>query len=175
MSSPVRTEQVSAQASTVLRMVNFLTGMAGSALVGVVLWALLPRGVVLTRAIRSQNFRGEPLYDTWELRNNSALPIKLTSVAVMSALTYDEGKDRFGHVELTAANESEFAVALRLDDDISEMTRQERETPWKGLVIPPGDTLESKVLNNTNLVIKYRRPGVTGLLERRTITIQGNV
>jgi hypothetical protein len=156
-------------------MENFLTGMAGSALVGIVLWALLPRGVVLTRAIRRHNFLGEPLYDTWELRNDSALPIKLTSVAVMSTLTYDETKDRFDHVELTADNESKFAVELRLDDDISEIGRQERETPWMGLIIPPGDTLEAKVLNNTDLVIKYRRPGVTGLLERRKVTIKGNV
>lgn len=46
----------------------------------------------------------------------------------------------------TADNESKCAVELRLDEDISEIGRQERETPWKGLVISPGDTLEAKVL-----------------------------
>lgn len=43
----------------------------------------------------------------------------------------------------------------------------------EGTLIPPGDTMEARVPNNTNLVIRYRRPGITGVLERRSITIQG--
>jgi hypothetical protein len=154
---------------------DFLIGMGASAVVGMVLWALLPRGVVLTRAMRTQNWRGETLYDTWQLKNNSSLPIRLTSVTVTSPSTYNASRNRVEGVPLTPQNQDGFGISLRFDDDITELTREDIDKPWNRVIIPPGDTLQASVPNNTNLRIKYRRAGVMGVLERRNMRVQGNV
>jgi hypothetical protein len=68
-------------------MADVLIGAVVSVLTGVGLWAVLPRGVVLTRSPSQQ----EP--GTWELHNDSALPVRLTSVTVEGTLTYNEEAD----------------------------------------------------------------------------------
>ena len=50
--------------------------------VGVVLWALLPRGVVFTRSFPAKTADGQILVDTWKIQNASSLPIRITSVAI---------------------------------------------------------------------------------------------
>ncbi|KGN29454.1 hypothetical protein N802_13635 [Knoellia sinensis KCTC 19936] len=141
---------------------------------GVLLWAVLPRGVVLTRSARTEDWRGEPVYDTWALRNESAVPIRLTSVAVRSPDTLD-AKGRFEYVELNDDNADALAVALCFDDAYLETTRGENAQAWKGIEVPPGDTLQAKVDLNRDLRIRYRRTGPTGVFERRQVLIHGHI
>ena len=71
---------------------DLLVGVAASTLVGIALWLLLPRGVVLTRQMRTTDWRGEPLYDTWVLRNDSAVAARLLRVQVTSSTMYDDAR-----------------------------------------------------------------------------------
>ncbi len=61
-----------------------------SVLVGIGLWAFLPRGAILVRSPRVD------LHDTWEIENASAVPVRLRSVKVTSAISaWDEKRERF--------------------------------------------------------------------------------
>lgn len=142
---------------------------------GLGLWAVLPRGVVLTRSVRAQNFSGDALYDTWDLKNDSALPVRVTSVAVMGPHTYDDSQGKLNWVELPPDADGEEGVALHFDDSVTEMKRLDQKRHWSGTQIPPGDTLGARVLNNRDLRIRYRRAGVFGVLERREVRIHGGV
>ncbi len=140
---------------------------------GVGLWSFLPRGVVLTRETRLKDSQGNPLYDTWEVRNNSALPARLTSVSVTSPATFNEQTGEIEDLELPCSEGSVHGVGLSLDDDSSDIRRFDNETPWNEVVVQPGDTLQACISNNTSLTINYRRAGWMGLLERRSLTIHG--
>ena len=83
---------------------------------GIGLWTVLPRGVVLTRSTRTIDWRGEAVCDTWELRNESALYIQLTSVTVMGVSTIDEVSGHLRFVELTPDNERVLGVYLTFVD-----------------------------------------------------------
>ncbi len=45
------------------------------------LWVVLPRGVVLVKSQLTRNFDGDPIYDMWTIQNDSALPVRIVSVA----------------------------------------------------------------------------------------------
>lgn len=131
---------------------------------GILLWMFLPRGVVLTRAVRMYDSAGELLDDTWGLKNDSPLPVRLTSVRViMPGYEGELGPD--GH-EL---------VWLTFDDETTEIAREDGRTPWSKTVILPGDTLTAAISNNTTLRIQYRRAGWSGVFERRRLEIHGAV
>jgi hypothetical protein len=147
-------------------------GAIMSILTGLALWLVLPRGVVLTRSVRAEDFRGRPMYDTWELRNASALPVRITSVTVLGPHTYDSRRDKIIAVEFNNS-EDEHGVQLRFDDATLDTVRTDRGLPWRGLEVPPGDTLEAKVLNNRALRIRYRRAGWSGVFERREVSVHG--
>jgi hypothetical protein len=66
---------------------DFIVGALASALTGVGLWAVLPRGAALTRAIRTTDWDGQPLPDTWTIKNDSPISIELTSVTWRGADT----------------------------------------------------------------------------------------
>jgi hypothetical protein len=148
---------------------EILIGAAVSVLTGFGLWAVLPRGVVLTRSERSD------AYDTWELRNDSPLPVMIRSVTVVGVATYDDETGKFADVEMPAVIEGVHfhGAALEFVDDVLNITRMDRQQPWRGQVVPPGDRLEARVLANTTLRIMYRRAGRLGVFERREITIDG--
>lgn len=131
---------------------------------GVLVWALLPRGVVLTRAVRTENLKGERLYDTWELKNDSPLPVRLTSVRlVMPGYEGDLPWD------------GQHGVILTLDDETAEIARADWQRPWNKVVVEPGDTLQAVAEVNTSLFIEYRRAGWFGVFERRRLAIHGAV
>jgi hypothetical protein len=90
--------------------VEVVIGAALSALAALGLWAVLPRGVVLTRSGRGH----EGIQNVWELRNNSALPVRITSVKVMGAITYNEETDKIDEIELPPGVPTRRQVLRRL-------------------------------------------------------------
>jgi hypothetical protein len=151
---------------------DVLIGAVVSVVTALGLWAVLPRGVVLTREARAQDLRGEQLLDTWTLRNSSSLPIRITSVTVASPETYDANQDKILEVELPVLD-GDGGVLLAFDDHVLETRRVEQNQPWRRLEVPPGDTLQATVMTNRTLRIKYRRAGFFGILERREVSIHG--
>lgn len=157
-------------------MSELLVGSLVSVLTSVALWALLPRGIVLTRSVRSQDFRGQPMTDTWELRNDSALPIRIVSVTVCGPHTYDHSRNKIAEIDLPIfEGRGKEGASLVFDDETLEIRRTDTARSWRGIEIPPGDTLEAVVENNRTLRIRYRRAGRFGIMERREISIHGYV
>lgn len=142
-----------------------------SIVVGVALWALLPRGVVLTRCFPATTADGRILVDTWRIKNESALPIRITSVTVRGLSTINPQTEEIERVDLGPDDAESVGATLHLDDEVSEIRRLDRPIPWKEIVVQPGDTMKAHVLNNTDLRIAYRRAGWLGVFERRVITI----
>lgn len=152
---------------------DFVVGAFASALTGIVLWAVLPRGVALTRTLRTTDWDGQPLYDTWTITNDSPVPVQLTSVAWQGVETLVGDKllwrelppetSKIQGVDLTPEEEQ---LYYKLTDALGR---------WRGFVLPPGDTLRATVMNNHDLRIKYRRAGWTGAFERREIKVHGGV
>jgi hypothetical protein len=165
---------VSVTIGSVATVDGLLVDTALAVLTGVGLWALLPRSVVLTRAIRAQKLGGEPLNDTWELKNDSPLPIRITSVAVMDPSSYDDSSGKMLWAELKPdAEAQEGGISLHFYDSVTEIRRLDCGRPWKGTIVPPGDTLTATVLNNRDLRIRYRRAGTFGVFERREVKVHG--
>jgi hypothetical protein len=142
----------------------------------VALWALLPRGVVLTRAMRA---RGEwdPLMESWTLTNDSPLPVTFISVKYCSPETFDPVTDTIREIDVPADDGAAGAtgVLLRFDDEVLEVRRQDHHSGWSGLSVPPGDTVSVFMSNNRTLRIRYRRSGWTGHLERRRLEVHSGV
>jgi hypothetical protein len=148
-------------------------GAALSGLAAFGLWAVLPRGVVLTRFARGQ----EGIQHVWELRNNSALPVRIRSVKIMGAITYNEETKQTDDIELAPEylpGDKYFgAFSLAFVDPVTEILRTSDPPPWRGQVVVPGDSLRATVVPNSKMVIKYRRDGWFGVFERREIRIDG--
>lgn len=137
-----------------------------------------PRGVVLTRQLQFCGPDGEQQFQTW-IRNASALPVVLTRVSYSGVTTYN---DETGEIEdhdlpswVPHEEEADLGISLRFDDEPLELGRDADEKPWRGLKVPPGDTLTAYVNLNRTLVLEYRRSGVFGVFERRTLRIDGGV
>lgn len=156
-------------------MVSVLIDITLALVTGIGLWAVLPRGVVLTRSVKEVDRRGKDVFDTWQLRNESALSIRLTSVAVQGIQTMDEATGRFRWVKLTPSNERDLGVELSFDDGQLETSRIESDKPWGQTLVPPGDVLLAHVTGNTTLRVRYRRAGWTGVFERREVVVAGHV
>lgn len=148
-------------------------GALFGALVGVALWAFLPRGVVLTRTSRTHDWKGEPLFDTWEVANASSLPVRILSVRFSGVTTVHPVTHQVEHVELPWDGRDR--TTLEFDDATLENIRGDWQKPWAGTVIGPGETLRAHVEINTSMEICYRRAGWAGMLERRCLNIHGNV
>lgn len=150
---------------------DFVLSAVASALIGVALWAVLPRGAALTRA------PGHP--DMWTIQNDSPIPVRLTSVTYQSMDTIEDGKVVWREVPVEAAEEVAVEpwgnAGLRLTPNEEQLYYELTLTRlrWQGFVIPPGDTLSATVMNNRVLRLKYRRAGWTGIFERREIRIHG--
>lgn len=155
---------------------DFLVGVVASTLVGIALWLLLPRGVVFTRQMRNTDWRGQPLFDTWLLRNDSAVAARLLRVQVTNSSMYDDTRGRFVPQIFRDDPAASTGVKMSLDDQVEEQTRQEALVGrWTGVVVEPGDTIQVTVPNNTDVRVDYRREGWAGVLERRHVRIRGGV
>lgn len=152
-------------------------GLLISTVQALALWAFLPRGVVLTRSQRLQDFAGRPLHDTWAVQNNSPLAVQILSAKVVGVGSYDADQDKCLAVDLDGVDGAgTHGVEMSFDDEVLEISRVDREKPaWAGQRVPPGDTLQVSVPNNTSLTIRYRRAGALGIFERRAVTIDGGV
>ncbi|MEM8710832.1 MAG: hypothetical protein AAGG01_07765 [Planctomycetota bacterium] len=137
-----------------------------SVLVGVGLWAFLPRGAILVRSPRLD------LTDTWEIENASAVPVRLRAVKVTSGMPeWDEKNDRFVLSDLTHGGF--YGTTLQRTDFIGE--DEAADALWAGAVLRPGEKLLAHVQVNSDMTIHYRRDGWTGHLERRTVEVHGHV
>ncbi len=151
-------------------------GFLASAVVGLLLWALLPRGVVLVRRPRTQDLLGQPLYDTWEIQNDSPLSIEILDVTVTGLSLMD-----FDHPQSVPTKSLPWdgieggMVSLCFDDPTLETRRTDWQRPWQELTVPPGDTLQAHIMNNHMIEISYRRAGWLGLFEKRELVIHGYV
>jgi len=144
-----------------------------SVVVAVALWTVLPRGVVLTRSFPATNAGGEILLDTWTIRNDSSLPVRITSMAIRGLTTVNQKTQEIEWRELDGGSQGSRVAEVWLEDEVSEIRRLDRATHWNKILIPPGDIFRARVLNNTDLRIRYRRAGWLGVFERRTLTISG--
>jgi hypothetical protein len=136
------------------------------------LWAVLPRGVVLTRSVRG--YQG--IQSMWELRNDSALAVRIRSVKVMGPITYNEETGKIDEIELPPEylpGDKYFgAFKLAFIDPVTEIMRADQLQPWSKQVVLPGDSLRADVVSNVRMQVKYRRTGPFGIFERREIAIQ---
>jgi hypothetical protein len=154
-------------------MAEMFIGATVSIFTGVGLWAFLPRGVVLTRSARGQ----DGIQFVWELQNDSALPVRIRSVTVAGAITYNEETKQIDEIELAPEylpGDKYFGVfSLGFVDPVTEIVRSSDPPPWRGQVVVPGDALRALVVSNSRMRVKYRRDGLFGVLERREISIEG--
>jgi hypothetical protein len=110
-------------------MIEVLFSASVSIMVGVTLWALLPRGVVLTRSFPAVAPDGRVLLDTWRLRNESPLPVRIRSVAVSGVGTYDDTKGALRWLEVGTEDEDGLSATLHLDDEVTEIVVSATASP----------------------------------------------
>ncbi|SDR74473.1 hypothetical protein SAMN04488570_0237 [Nocardioides scoriae] len=112
--------------------------------------------------------------DTWQLTNDSPLSIKITSAKYYATETLNDPNGPW--LDLRPGLYEERGLDLHLDDEMSEMQRVDTASPtWRGVLIRPGDTLTACVPNLVDLRINYRRAGLWGLAERRSVWVRGGV
>lgn len=145
--------------------VGVALGTLGSLAVGVALWVVLPRGVILTKSHPVfRSYGGDPLPDTWAIKNVSALTATLESVTIQHM-----GMLEPAPLPLDGLS----TVSLVFDDEVLEIRRTDRQESWTGLPIPPGESLTAHVGVNHMLTVRYRREGWSGRFERRELVIYG--
>ena len=159
---------------------DVLLGGLISLAIGLGLWAFLPRGVVLTRELCVRTPAGEPQYQTWQIRNASPLPVRIARVTYSGVNAYNPISEKIEERDLPGwvphEEEASLGIRLHFDDEVLEMTRDDgHKDTWRGHVVPPGDTLTAFVNLNRTLSIRYRRGGLLGFAERRTLRSNGGV
>lgn len=142
---------------------DFFLGVLASALTGVGLWAVLPRGAALTRTMVGP--------DTWVIRNDSPVPVQITSVTWQGVDTLEGDKVVWREVPVEAEHDAAIRLTPNEEQLFYALTLKHRR--WRGFVVPPGDDMAATVMNNRSLRIRYRRAGWTGILERREISVHG--
>lgn len=159
--------------------VSFAVSLLASLFVSVGLWTLLPRGVVLTRRVKTgtspHHWLGNPS-PPWEIANSSALPVRIISARVTGLQVFEETQAADTPMPWRDLPvDGGYGVTLWFDDEALEIARSDVDggTPWNKIVIPPGDTLTAFVTLNTSLEIRYRRTGWLGVLERRALHVSG--
>lgn len=138
---------------------------------GVLLWFALPRGAVLTKRLLDgpQDWDELSTIRPGDLRitNDSAVPIRLVSVTSRTALEPE-------WVSLDSET-SKNGQHLWIEDEVDNITMSEQNTPWSKVTILPGDALRARVQNFSDLLIRYRRAGLWGHLEHRSLHVRGGV
>lgn len=150
---------------------SFLVGAAASGVMGVVLWLLLPRGIILTRTFAPVDSKNRRKLDTWSLRNESSLPIRVARAEYRGADTYSNGS--LAWIRLNPADMVSDRFELQLDSDLSGGEVLAGFDKWRQFTLPPGDALLVRMPNNSQLRVRYRRAGLGGIVERRSIEIHG--
>ncbi|KUG54807.1 MULTISPECIES: hypothetical protein [Kocuria] len=149
---------------------NFVTGLVASAIVSIGLWLLLPRGVVITRNKPARDVRGEPIPDSWVLRNQSPLTVQILDVRYTGISTYANMRPAWKSLTPSELASEPFGVSLDSDVGGGAMSN---DSSWSTVQLAPGDGLVLQMPLNHELEMRYRRAGWTGVFERRVVTIQG--
>ena len=140
---------------------ELIAGGGVSILCSLLLWFFLPRGVVLTST--ELPYVKEGCGGMWQVKNESPLPVRILKVALYGPAFIDEATEKLIEVDVTDSYDEH----LMLDT--------EGDTCWRGHIVQPGDTFSASVGGNTDLRIRYRRAGWSGVLERRLLVIFGGV
>lgn len=149
---------------------NFTIGLLVSAIVGIALWLFLPRGVVITRSKPARDVHGEPIPDSWVLRNESPLPVQILDVRYIGISTVVNGHPAWKPLTPSGLTNEPFLVSLDSDTGGGAMSS---DSDWNAVQLAPGDGLVLQMPLHHKLEMRYRRAGWVGVLERRAVTIQG--
>lgn len=149
---------------------NFAIGLIASIIVGIALWLFLPRGVVITRSKPARDVRGEPIPDSWVLRNHSPLPVQILDVQYIGISTIVNEHPVWRPVAPSELTNEPFVVSLDSDVGGGAMSN---DSSWSTVQLAPGDGLVLQMPLHHKLELRYRRAGWTGAFERRAVTIQG--
>lgn len=150
---------------------NFAIGLLASTIVGIALWLFLPRGVVITRSKPAKDDHGEPIPDSWVLRNQSPLPVQILRVRYTGFSTIVNETPRWKQLTPDQLADEPFDAVL--DSDVGGGEVLSAHESWRGFQMTPGDGLVLRMPNNHTLEVRYRRAGWAGIFERRTIRIHG--
>ncbi|MXW99873.1 MAG: hypothetical protein F4118_11240 [Acidimicrobiaceae bacterium] len=158
---------------------ELIAGGGVSIVCSLLLWFFLPRGVVLTSTELSYEeiFGGsddEPDDEWpddemighggfWRVKNESPLPVRILKATVRGLATYNEATGKLDEIDVTDS-----------DDDYLILDT-EGDPAWRGYIVDPGNTFTASVGINTDLLIRYRRAGWSGVLERRQLSIFGGL
>ena len=163
---------------------ELIAGGGVSIVCSLLLWFFLPRGVVLTSTELSYNeiYPGraddEPDNEPddewpddemighggfWRVKNESPLPVRILKATIRGLGTYNEATSKFDEVDVTDS------------DDGYLIFDTEGDPAWRGYIVQPGNTFSASVGSNTDLIIRYRRAGWSGVLERRQLSIFGGL
>lgn len=149
---------------------NLAIGLLASTIVGIALWLFLPRGVVITRSNPARDVHGEPILDSWVLRNESPLPVQILDVRHLGISTIVDSHPAWMPVAPSELANEPFVVCLDSDIGGGAMSNS---SEWNTVRLTPGDGLVLRMPLHHKLEMRYRRAGWTGVFERRAITIQG--
>lgn len=142
---------------------DFFLSVIASVMTGVMLWAVLPRGAALTRTFVSP--------DRWVIRNDSPIPVRITSVTWQGVDTVEGDKLVWRDVPVEVEHDAAIGLTPSEEQLFYDLTLTHRK--WSGFVLPPGDDMAATVMSNRTMRIRYRRAGFFGTLERREIRIHG--
>lgn len=149
---------------------DFAIGLLASTIVGIALWLFLPRGVVITRSKPARDGYGEPIPDSWVLRNESPLAVQMLGVSYSGISTFVN--EQLTWKTLTPSELTGEPFVVQLDSDVGGGAMS-NDTSWSTVQLAPGDALVLQIPLHHQLEMRYRRAGWTGVFERRIVMIQG--
>lgn len=115
---------------------------------------------------------GYRLDDTWEIQNDGNDVVRLVSVEVAGAHTYDDITGQIRSMPIAVSDDgAESGVTLRFDDDERQTALRSKDS-WFGVLVPPGTTMQATVLNNCELRITYN---LSQAPETTQIVVRGSV
>lgn len=151
---------------------NFAIGLLASTAVGIALWLLLPRVVVITRSKPARNVHREPIPDSWVLRNESPLPVQILDVRYSGISTIVS--ERPVKKPLTPSELTSEPFVVSLDSDVGGGAMS-NDSSWSTVQLAPGDGLVLRMPLHHTLEIRYCRAGWSGAFERLAVTVHGFV
>ena len=158
---------------------ELIAGGGVSIVCSLLLWFFLPRGVVLTSTELTYDEISAGWPDDepddewpddvighgtiWRVKNESPLAVRILKATIRGLGTHNDATGKFDEVDVTDS------------DDDHLILDTEGDPAWRGYIVQPGNTFSASVGLNTDLIIRYRRAGWSGVLERRQLSIFGGL